>query len=198
MKENFSKKDFGFILMAVFMVALMSACSKKPTGIRAQVKTEADNLNPSVSAAADQQASALNANYSIYSISLPQQTSAGHVVELELRSPNGQYLPVTTRHENGRLDSEGRYVDSQRSLEVWVQARCSADNCSKYILLVTVVKNNQSVYQSLAISYASDCKFNLVTSSGTIGTFYSSLNAAAGSSQVSSVFPKNDISTCSQ
>lgn len=187
-------KKYSFFFVAIVALHCLSACSKKPTGIRAQVKTEADNLNPSVSAAADQQATALNADYSIYSISVPQQTSAGHIVELELRNPGGQFLPVITRHENGKLDSEGRYVDSQRGLEVWVQARCSSDNCAKYILLVTVVKNNQSVYQSLALSYKDDCKFNKVTSSGTIGTFYPSLNAAASSSQIAGIMPKNDCS----
>lgn len=192
MRKLSQLKKYSFVLIALGLICSLSACSKKPTGIRAQVKTESDSLNPSVSAAADQQASALNADYSIYSISTPQQTSSGNIVELELRNPGGQFLPVITRHENGKLDSEGRYVDSQRGLEVWVQARCSSDNCTKYILLVTVVKNNQSVYQSLALSYKDDCKFTKVTSSGTIGTFYASLDAAASSAQISGIAPKND------
>lgn len=194
-----SKNLVRVFVMSALLVLSVTACSKKPTGVKAQVKTQQNNLNPSVSSAADQQAASLNANYQVKSVSTPQaNSSGGYQVDLEISDPSGAVLPVSTTHDSTHPDSQGIYNDTQRGLQVYVQARCSTgDQCFKYILLVTVVKNNQSVYQSMAVSYANDCRFNLITSSGTIGTFFGSLSEAAGS-PAASISPRNDINTCTQ
>lgn len=181
------------IAMMAAAVAL-SSCSKKAAGVRAQVKTQRNDLNASVSGQADAQAAAQNAIYRIYTVSIPNETDQGQSVDVQLQTPDGMVLPVTTHHNSGQLDSQGRYTDSARGLEVYVQARCSADNCAKYLLIVTVLRSQQMVYQSLALSYKDDCKFYSLSSSANAGTFYSSLNAAESilPRQYPNAVPTND------
>lgn len=175
-----TKQKLKLAMITLLFMSVLSSCAKKDGGIRASVKTQQTNLNPTVSAQADQQAAAVNADYKISSIAIPTptQTSIGFTVGVELQSPSGEIIPLTTRHENGTLDSEGVYTDSQRGLQIYVQARCSQDNCFKYTLVVTSLRNNQAIYQSAAISYSDDCKFNAVSASYSAGSFIQNLNDA--------------------
>lgn len=186
-----------FAKLAVAMLAVavtLSSCSKKAQGVRAQIKTQRNDLNASASGQADAQAAAQNAIYRIYSVSIPNQTDQGYSVDVELQTPDGMVLPVSTHHNGGQLDSQGRYTDSARGLDVQVQARCSADSCAKYLLIVTVFRSQQMVYQSLALSYKDDCKFYSLSSSANAGTFYSNLNTAESSlpRQYPNAVPTND------
>ena len=118
------------------------------------------------------------------------------MVNVELQMPNGSILPLTTRHENGNNYSEGMYNDTQLGNQVHIQANCSAGDCSKYLLMVTVYKNNQSVFQTFAISYSNDCKFNLASTSYATGTFFRDLTSAEN--RYMSIGPVNDMATCTQ
>lgn len=194
MFQTNTHKTMKLILLSFIFVTGFSACSKKPSGVRATVKSEQTNLNPSVSTPADQQAAAMNANYKISTISVPTDTTAGQTVDVELLTPSGQTLPLTTRHENGSLSSEGIYNDTQRGLQVHVLASCSADSCMKYMIMVTVIKSNQALYQSIGISFKNDCKFNAASSSANVGQFLRSLQEVENKYNIS---PKNDIDSCS-
>lgn len=183
-------------LMTICLVAF--SCAKKPQGVRSQVKTQQNNLSPQQSAQATQQAAALSADYTFVTLSLPKQSenSNGYTVDLELQMPGGQILPITTKHENGNLFSEGVYNDSARGNLVHIQANCSANNCEKYTALVTVYKNNNPVFESFAISFANDCHFNVVSTSYSNGNFFQYINRAENS--YLQVAPVNDIATCSE
>ncbi len=139
-------------LALISLSLVVFSCAPKKQGVRAQVKTAATPLNPGTSAVADQQAASQNAIYKISSISLPEINGSGVVINSDLLTPSGQYLPISTSHDIGQLDSQGVFTDSSRGLQVYVNARCSDSDCTKYLLLVTVVRNNQAVYQSGAIS----------------------------------------------
>lgn len=172
-----TNKSMKCILLVFISLSVLSSCAKKPSGVRATVKTEQTNLNPSVSAQADLQGASVNADYKISTIAIPTPTAAGHVVDVELLTPSGESLPLITHHENGIADSEGIYTDSQRGLQVKVQARCSQqDDCSKYTIIVTTFRDNQAIYQAAAISFKDDCKFNSVSASFNAGQFLQSLN----------------------
>lgn len=154
---HFQKIATSLVLVLVTITSF--SCAKKASGVRGQVKkSEYLNMNPGVSAQAEQQASVQNAVYKIASISTPNMTDAGLTVDFEMLTPSNQYLPVTTHHENS-LEAQGQYNDTQRGLQVIVSSRCSADDCSKYLLLITVTRNNTAVFQSAAVSYKDDCKF---------------------------------------
>jgi hypothetical protein len=178
------------------LICLMASCSKAPSGVRAKVKSEQTNLTP-LTNQATQQAAAANANYTIATISLPvEQEDGSFTVDVELKNPSGEYLPLTTRHKNSGNLSQGTYNDSQRGLLVSIEASCSYDQCSKYLFLVTVSKNGQKLFQSFAISYDSDCKFYTASASSTVGNFF--VNLSAAESHFMSVQRTNDISTCSE
>lgn len=181
-------------LLCVSFVAF--SCAPKKQGVRTQVKTAATPLNSGTSAVADQQATAQNAIYKISTISVPESTDTGVVVNSDLLTPNSQYLPISTSHENGLLDSQGVFNDSARGLQVHVQARCSDSECTKYLLLVTVVRNNQAVYQSGAISYKDDCSFYYVSNTTTSGQMHQSLDSF--SSAYANVQPTGDSTSCLQ
>ena len=194
MFQNKTQKILKMILINGLILTLAASCSKAPNGVRAQVKTQQNVLNPSTTAAATQQAASNNANYTISTISTPQTNSAGNGfdINIELQMPSGQILPVTTHHDVNNAFSEGVYTDPNGT-QVDIQANCSADSCSKYVLLVTVIKSSQTLFQSFAISYSNDCKFNLTAVSN---NFYQSLSAAE--SAFLNVTPLNDFESCTQ
>ncbi len=194
MSQISTDKIMKLILLSFLSLSLFTSCAKEPAGVRATVKTQQTNLNPAVSAQADQQAAGAKADYKISTIAIPTQTAAGFSVDVELSTPSGERLPLTTRHENGNIDSEGVYNDTARSLQVHVMARCSQDNCTKYTVIVTTIRNNQAIYQATAISYKDDCKFHSVSASFNVGEFLKSLNEVDNKYSVS---PKNDIESCS-
>ena len=194
MSQNSTNKILRMIFLNSLILVLAASCSKAPTGVKAQVKTQQTAITPG-STAATQQAASVNANYKIASIALPVSTDTGYSVDVQLQTPGGDYLPFTTRHENGNNLAQGTYSDDQRGLQVSIQASCTSQSCDKYLLLVTVYKNNQSVFQTFAISYSSDCQFYTAASSLSVGNFYSS--AAAAESALPQVTPQNNIATCS-
>ncbi len=161
---------------------LAFSCAPQKQGVRAQVKTEQTNLNPATSTTADQQAQAQNAIYKINTVSLPVETNGGVVINSELLTPNSQYMPISTSHENGTLNSQGVFNDTARGLQVFVNARCDNASCDKYLLLVTVVRNNQAVYQSGALSYKDDCNFYSIAVGNSTGSMFQSMDAFANSS----------------
>lgn len=192
MSQNKTQTHFKIMMFLILTVSVFSSCAKKESGVRATVKSQQTNLNPTISAQADQQAASMNANYKIATVSIPEATEAGYAVNVELTTPSGEVLPLRTRHENGNTDSEGVYNDTQRGLQVHVLARCSQGDCYKYTLIVTTAKNNQAIYQALAISYKDDCKFNAVSASYSVGSFLMSLNDAEYAESKYQVSPKND------
>ena len=187
-------KVIRFVLIQILFFSMLSACSKAPSGVSAHAKTQQNNLTPAASSQANQVAASLNANYNIATISLPKKNSSDISINSELTSPSGEVLPLTTVHSSAGLDSYGIYNDTQRGLQVRVDARCSnSSDCNKYILLVTVMKSNQMVYQTFAISYKDDCTFSVASTSVDSGKFFRELNAAENAYSISPVY---DIDTC--
>lgn len=197
MSQKSTVKIIQLLIIQVLFLAALSACSKTPSGVRPQIKNQQNDLNQQQSVTASQNAAAINANYSIATISVPENTTAGVAVKVELASPNGQYLPLRTVHEGSVTDSSGIYNDNQRGVQVQIESRCSNTiDCNKYILLVTVIKDGQAVFQTFAISYKDDCRFNVVSASPGNGTIYRDISSAEVAR--SNVIAAHDIDTCPQ
>ena len=194
--QNNTKKLLKFVAFNTLILVLASSCSKAPSGVRAKVKDQQNLIAPTATSQATQEAASQNANYTIATISWPRAENSGYSVDVELQTPNGQFLPVTTHHDQSTAFSQGTYSDSQNNIQVLIQASCSTDSCSKYVLLVTVYRSSQALFQTFAISYANDCNFSIRSASNSAGSFYNSLNAAENANM--SVGPQNDISQCQQ
>lgn len=194
---NHIKTAYTIRFFVIFSLVVTGfSCAPKKSGVRASVKTGQTSLNAATSTVAEQQATAQNAIYKISTISLPTVTDAGITVASELLNPGNQYLPITTRHENGNLDSQGIFNDSARGLQVYVNSRCSDTDCYKYLLLVTVVRNNQAIFQSGAISFKEDCNFYSISIGTSTGQMFQSLNDFE--SRYSSTTPIGDSTSCLQ
>jgi hypothetical protein len=197
MSQKNTLKILNILLIQVLFLVVMSSCSKSPSGVRPQIKNQQTVLNPQQSTAAQQAAASVNANYKIETISLPRVDGARLAIDVELASPSGQYLPVTTYHSGSATDSSGIYNDTQRGVQVRLEARCSnTSDCEKYMLLITVLKDSQVVFQQFAISYLSDCRFNVASTSAGNGSYYQDISAAEVA--FSNVRPVGDIDTCPQ
>lgn len=195
MNQSKTTSYFRWVLL-ISLSAVTLACAPKKQGVRAAVKTGQTSLNPGASAVAEQQASAQNAIYKIASVSLPSPTDYGVTISADLLTPNNQYLPITTSHESGRLDSEGVFNDSARGLLVYVNSRCSDYTCNKYMLLVTVTRNNQAIFQSGAISFQEDCNFYSIANTATTGQMFRSMDEF--DSRYAGLSPIGDSTSCLQ
>jgi hypothetical protein len=176
----------------IALTCVSSSCAKKASGLREAKKTNGVDMNGAVSGQAQQLAASQNALYKIASISTPvaSTTGTGNTVAIELLTPSNQYLPVVTHHENGSLESQGVYHDTERGLDVFVNAKCSSDNCSKYLLLVSVTRNNQALFQTAAVSYVSDCSYYTISVTNSFSNVTALENLVQSSSAYSS--PRND------
>lgn len=190
-------KSISLIVSLPLVMMFLFSCTPKKASVRAQVKNQQTNLNPTGSAQAEQQGQSLNAVYKVMTVSLPQITDNLITVDSAIQNPSNSYIPVTTKHSNGQLDAQGEYQDSARGLTVYFNSRCSDTVCSKYLLLVTAVRNNQKVFQSGVISFKDDCKFYSVSNStNTSGQMFNSI--ADFETQYGNILPMNDGGNCPQ
>ena len=179
----------------IFICAVSFSCAKKPSGIRAVKKTDTVSMNPAVSTQSEQQAQAQNLIYKITTLSIPKATESGFTVDSDLQNPDRQYLPITTSHNTTNLYSEGSFTDSVRKAEVYVQAECYGQDCYKYLMLVTVVKNNQTVYQTAALSFKDDCKFYSISVAQGVATFFKTIQDLDDYANTRNYSPKNDCAS---
>lgn len=163
-----------FILTAVVLTLITSACAKSPSGVRTIKQTSANTVNAVASSQSVQAAVVQNLYYEVTSVSRPDVNVK---VTLEVKTPAGLFLPITTDHSSSR-EAYGIYKDETNAVQLEFRARCSDDICSKYTLLMTVVKANLAYHQTAVVSYRNDCKFNIENlNAGVTQNLYTSLNA---------------------
>ena len=171
---NLTQKTMYIALIS--MGCFFSACSPKAEGVRGQVKSGQTNLNPNLTAQSNIQASAAGANFQIKSVTAPiANDTGGFDIDVELTSPANQPITFRTHHDQNAMETQGNYNDPS-GFQLTVQARCSLDNCSKYLLLVTVQKNSQKQFQTGAISFSTDCSFYTVSIAANVAPLLQSLN----------------------
>ena len=181
------------VVMALSLLAITSfSCAKKASGVRGSVKkTSQLNMNPNVTAQAEQTASAQKVLYKIASISTPTvaEDGSGTTVSFELLTPSNQYLPFTTTHVSGALSRQGVYQDTVNNVQVNIQSKCATTDCASYYLLVTVLRNNVAVFQTGAVSYANDASFYSISVTNGFQTVEALQSYVAGTQYAT---PKND------
>ena len=188
------EKLFTFFFFIV-VCAFSFSCAKKPSGVRAEKKIDSVNMNPAVSTQSEQQAQAQSLNYKIATLSVPKVVGTGFSIDSDLQNPDQQYLPITTSHEASNLYSEGSFNDSARGAKVYVQAQCFGQDCYKYLMMVTVVKNNQTVFQTAALSFKDDCKFYSISVAQGVATFFKSIQDLDDYANTRNYSPKNDCAS---
>lgn len=156
-------KTKQIILAATAVMAMfILSCAKKPTGVRSVKQTTHNVVNPQVTNPSVQAAGAQNIHYQLTSIELPGEPVNGTIsVRSEILTPSGYYIPITTTHTAAQMDAYGVVNDNDNGVKLDIRTRCIGQNCEKYIMLITVVKNNHSVHQMIAISNYNQSFFNL-------------------------------------
>ena len=169
--------------LALSIVVVLSAfsfsCAKKANGIRTVRQTQANIVNPAVSNPSINQANNQNLLYTISVVELPGEAVAGtFTVNAEIKSPSNKFIPITTTHTNGQ-DVYGVYTDEDSGTKLDIRARCIGAECNTYILVITVIKNNQPQHQIVATSYlTNETSFNVENINAQVapGSFYRSLD----------------------
>lgn len=169
------------VLFTVSALVVLASCAKKGSGVRAIKQTESVMLNPAISKPSIQAADTQQLLYTITSLERPELASESDPqtrIKLEISTPDQRYVPIETMHVDGN-DSFGFFDDTQKNgTKLDIRARCEGNQCDRYLLLVTVVKNGYAIHQLAAISYSVDCKFNLENINFTVapGKMYANLN----------------------
>jgi len=180
-------KTFNLTNLVLPLVVVISAfsfsCAKKASGVRTVKQTEGKVMNQAVNTPSVSAGNAQGLLYNITVIDRPaldQADESSFVINAEIKTPYGRFIPITTTHTQGR-DVLGTYSDTETSAQLDIRARCIGSQCETYVLLMTVIKNNQSVHQVLAISKSSEDFFHYenVNASVAPGYFYQSLDEVA-------------------
>lgn len=150
-------------LKIVLLAGLFSfgfSCAKQPSGVRVVKQVTGLAMNQAVSQQSMNDASAMGVSYLLKSIERPEKMDNGTItVKTEVQTPDGQYLPLTSNHTTEKPQAYG-ILNLKSDEKLDVRAKCYGSECEKYIILVTVIKNNQSVYQIAAISNAHEDVFH--------------------------------------
>jgi len=182
------------IFFTVSAIIVLSSCAKKGSGVRAIKQTDSVMTNPAVSTPSIQAADTQQLRYNITSLERPELASDSDPqtrIKLEISTPDQRYLPIETLHIDGN-DSSGFFDDTTKNaVKLDIRARCEGEQCTRYLLLVTVVKNGYAIHQLAAISFIDDCKFNLENINFSVpgARMYSSLDEL---SQRNTISARND------
>lgn len=146
-------------LLLTTLTVIGFSCAKAPSGVRTIKQTEVRTMNQANTDLSNQYSEQTGTRYEVVSVERASKAENGViVVSSEIKTPDGQYRPMTTTHNEGN-DVRG-IVNVSANTKLDVQARCVNTDCDQYILLVTTFVNNYRINQSLAISYSNQDYFN--------------------------------------
>lgn len=174
MKNLTSNKMILVLAMATLAFSGLS-CAKKQSKIRG-AKTAQQVMNPQITNQSIQQADTQDISYTLNSVSIPVDNGNGtNTVTSEIVSRAVNYVPVDTTHSLNQ-DSYGFYDDSTQGTKLDIRARCLGEGCAKYVLLITVVKNDYAYHQMAAISFKDDDFFYSEQRNYKVATMYRSVD----------------------
>ncbi len=164
-------KTFKLTHLALPLIAVLTvfsfSCAKKATGVRTVRQTEGKVMNEAVNTPSANAGNAQNLLFLITVIDRPALDESDEntsIVNAEIKTPAGRFVPITTTHtlgaDNKYQDAGGIYNDPDSGAQLNIRARCLKEKCATYVLLITVIKNNQSIHQLLAISNSDQDFFN--------------------------------------
>ena len=156
-------KMTNLVLPLVVALSVFSfSCAKKAEGVRTIKQTQGKVMNAAVNTPSTNAGNAQGLLYTISVIDRPMVDEADPnnlVINAEIKTPAGRYIPVSTTHVPGK-DVWGTYDDTDSGAKLDIRARCLKEQCATYVLLITVIKNGHSVHQILAISNSNEDFFN--------------------------------------
>lgn len=164
----------SLIFTPLFIALLTASCAKSPSGVRTVKQTSGNIVNSAGSTQSIQAAVTQNLYYEVVSVTRPDEDVK---VSLEVKTPSGMYLPITTDHSTAN-EAYGIYTDEKNGVQLEFRARCSDAVCTKYTLLMTVVKSNMAYHQVAIVSYRNSCSFNFENINAAVSSnLYRSLDA---------------------
>ena len=146
----------SLIFTPLFIALLTASCAKSPSGVRTVKQTSGNVVNAATSNQSVQAAVTQNLYYEIVSLTRPDQDLK---ISIKVKTPSGLFLPITTDHSTSS-EAYGIYTDDRNGVQLEFRARCSDSICSKYTLLMTVVKSNKAYHQVAVVSYRNSCSFS--------------------------------------
>ncbi len=178
------KKTTIYFIALIALSTVSLSCAKKPSGVRTIKQTQGYAINQQQNNTSMNQANNQNQLYNVVSVELPEAGSQPEVVSVtsEIKTPYGQYLPITTTHTGGK-DVYGVLTDSMNGTQLDIRSRCLGASCEKYFLLVTVVKNNYAIHQIVVVSNSNQNFFRFQHINYTVGSFFQSLDAVQAAYQ---------------
>lgn len=158
-----AKRRNGFKYMIAISLIFAFGCEKKDQNLRAKgggLKTATPvSADPAGNARAQQQVATTGLGVSITDVFYPEydgDTSDIIVAsDLEIKTPQTQTLPLTTRHNYNGSSSVGQ-VSAGTGLVLKVSSLCEGDGCNAYYLLTSLELNGTVQAQSVALSFACD------------------------------------------
>lgn len=151
-------KNLKFKMVQAFVILVLAlsgaSCAKKSSKTRS-VKTAQKIINTQTTQQSAQLAEQQDIRYLLNSVSTPQQNEDGTwTVDSEV-TRQSQYLPFSTTH-GADPNAYGVYNDAGPGTKLDIRARCIGEECEKYVLLLTIVKNGYAYHQIAAISFKQD------------------------------------------
>lgn len=158
-----AKRMNGFKYLMALSLIFAFGCEKKDQNLRAKgggLKTAAPvSADPAGNARAQQQAAATGVGVTITDVFYPEYEDGSSEVlvasDLEIKTPQVQTIPVTTRHNYSGSSSVGQ-VSVGSSLVLKVSSLCEGEGCNAYYLLTSLELNGTVQAQSVALSFACD------------------------------------------
>lgn len=189
-KDTFHLYYRAALIFAPLFIALITAsCAKSPSGVRTVKQTAGNVVNAATSTQSIQAAVTQNLYYEMVSVSRPGQNVQ---VEIQVKTPAGMYLPITTDHSTSR-EAYGIYTDDKNGAQLEFRARCSDETCSKYTMIMTVVKSGMAYHQVAVVSYRNACRFNLENINASVSSnLYRTLDAVETKFASSGVVEETD------
>lgn len=164
----------SLIFTPLFIALLTASCAKSPSGVRTVKQTSGNVVNAAASNQSVQAAVTQNLYYEIVSLMRPDQDLK---ISMEVKTPSGLFLPITTDHSTSN-EAYGIYTDDRNGVQLEFRARCNDSICSKYTLLMTVVKSGLAYHQVAVVSFRNSCSFNVENINASItSSLYKTLDA---------------------
>ena len=179
----------ALIFAPLFLALITASCAKSPSGVRTVKQTSGNLVNAAASTQSIQAAVQQNLYYEMVSVTRPDEKVQ---VSIQVKTPAGMYLPITTDHSTSR-EAYGIYTDDKNGAQLEFRARCSDESCSKYTMLMTVVKGGNAYHQAAVVSYRNSCRFNVENINAAVNSnLYRNLDAVETKFANSSVVEEND------
>ncbi len=178
------------ITFSFFISLIIFSCAQKPNGIRVIKQTDSVAATPST-AEAKQEATNQNLNYTIATLDYTEKienNDGSFSFQSEIKTPSNKYYPISVTLFDLKPAS-GQIIDKDNNVTLKIQSQCVNQQCSPLVLLINVLKNNNTYHQIIAISKSDENTFlreelNFTTLTKAKKSFYQNISEVIKSHQL--------------